>query len=231
MINQIKDDDIYLQLTNFPAPEHRSIKLSKQSPMIFVILFFAPSILHKERAKMREIADRHFSDNWIIPLYLGYLVDLTQYWGKFDAASKALENNMHPEDIKKLAKHHHDKLKSLKKDLKLYLKDGKLIEEYVLENVTRLLHCLTDTNVTIRWLMLHKTSRNKELKELINSNHTNEELVDLLLQLTKFEDELKILLRELVSTKNEAWTTDKAECEYYMDEISEYFAGNRNMGR
>lgn len=36
-----------------------------------------------------------------------------------------------------------------------FLKEGYLREEVLLDNIPRLLNCLRDCNVTIRWLMLH----------------------------------------------------------------------------
>ena len=36
-----------------------------------------------------------------------------------------------------------------------FLKEGYLREEMVLDNIPRLLNCLRDCNVAIRWLMLH----------------------------------------------------------------------------
>ena len=44
--------------------------------------------------------------------------------------------------------------------LKSYVVDGQLLEEYVLDNVKALLECLRDSNVTIRWLMLHNNCKN-----------------------------------------------------------------------
>ena len=41
---------------------------------------------------MREIIDRHFNDNWVVPFYLGYYIDLTVEWKDFQAAKKALNN-------------------------------------------------------------------------------------------------------------------------------------------
>ena len=54
--------------------------------MIFVLLFFCPKILEKENAKMREIVDKHFPDNWVIPVYQGHLADVTEWWRLFPAA-------------------------------------------------------------------------------------------------------------------------------------------------
>jgi len=46
---------------------------------------------------MREICDKHYPDNWVIPIYSGYLVDLLKYWESFPAAKKALSNNIMPD--------------------------------------------------------------------------------------------------------------------------------------
>ncbi len=47
---------------------------------------------------MREIVDKHFPDNWVVPFYQGHLIDLTSYWGEhFPAAAKALGNNIVPD--------------------------------------------------------------------------------------------------------------------------------------
>jgi len=48
---------------------------------------------------MREIVDKHFYDNWIVPFYLGYYVDLTEEWKDFSAARQALENTLNLEFI------------------------------------------------------------------------------------------------------------------------------------
>ena len=44
--------------------------------MLYIILYFAPNILHEQMAIMREIVDKHFPDNWVISYYLGFTVDL-----------------------------------------------------------------------------------------------------------------------------------------------------------
>jgi WASH complex subunit strumpellin len=62
--------------------------------MIFVLLPFCPQILEAHESKMREICDKHFPDNWVIPIYNGVHVDLKTYWGSFTAAKKGLENNI-----------------------------------------------------------------------------------------------------------------------------------------
>lgn len=42
-----------------------------------------------------------------------------------------------------------------------YLKEGTLVDDYLLDNIQRLLNCLRECNVTIRWIMMHTaTSEN-----------------------------------------------------------------------
>lgn len=63
--------DVVLQVSAYPLPEHRSTALANQAAMLYVILYFEPSILHNHQAKMREIVDKYFPDNWAsIPPFL-----------------------------------------------------------------------------------------------------------------------------------------------------------------
>lgn len=36
-----------------------------------------------------------------------------------------------------------------------FLKEGFLTEEYVLDNIPKLMSCIRDCNVTLRWVLLH----------------------------------------------------------------------------
>ena len=58
--------------------------------MLFVLLYFEPNWLTKESAKMREIVDKHFYDNWIVPVYMGNTVDLSKWWYPYKSAWLAL---------------------------------------------------------------------------------------------------------------------------------------------
>lgn len=65
VIGRLRSDDIYNQISAYPLPEHRSTALATQASMLYVILYFDPEILHNQQAKMREIVDKHFPDNWV----------------------------------------------------------------------------------------------------------------------------------------------------------------------
>lgn len=120
---------------------------------------------------MREIVDKHFPDNWVLPIYQGNLVDITEYWEGFPAAKKALSNNIQMEMIREIALKHFKMINSANKRLKRYIIEGQLLEEFVLDNLKELMICLRDANVTIRWLMLHRHCRNKKLKEIVESGY------------------------------------------------------------
>ena len=65
VIGRLRSDDIYNQISAYPFPEHRSTALATQASMLYVILYFAPDMLNTQTAKMREIVDKHFPDNWV----------------------------------------------------------------------------------------------------------------------------------------------------------------------
>lgn len=75
VIGRLRSDDIYNLISAYPLPEHRSTALATQASMLYVILFFAPDILHNQQATMREIVDKHFPDNWV-----SFLPLLTSDW-------------------------------------------------------------------------------------------------------------------------------------------------------
>ena len=104
---------------------------------------------------MREICDKHFSDNWVIPIYNGVLIDLTIYWDSFSSAKKALLNNITETQIIRYSKFFTNMVRKSTERIKLYLVDGQLQEQEALDNVKELLGCLRDANHTIRWIMLH----------------------------------------------------------------------------
>lgn len=185
---------------------------------------------------MREIADKHFPDNWVIPIYAGHLIDLTEYWNdNFPAAKKALGNNIILDQIKVFAKKHYITLRNSLAKLDKYIIEGKLIEEFVLDNIKQLMDCLREANVTIRWIMLHKNCKNLQFKRIVedgaNKDKREKEIVTLLMHLSKFENQLNNILTNLVSSKHQIWGEDKQKCYESMNEIAEYFSGNRNWGK
>jgi len=65
VLGRLRSDDLYNQIVAYPLPEQRSTALATQASMLYVILYFAPDMLHTQQAVMREIVDKHFPDNWV----------------------------------------------------------------------------------------------------------------------------------------------------------------------
>lgn len=66
VLARLRTDDVYHQLRVYPAPEHQSFALSQQASVLYVCLYFSPRTLTEEKKEMREIVDKHFSDNWVV---------------------------------------------------------------------------------------------------------------------------------------------------------------------
>ena len=68
LLGRLRSDDLYNQIVAYPLPDQRSIALATQASMLYVILYFAPDILHTRQAVMREVVDKYFPDNWVTTL-------------------------------------------------------------------------------------------------------------------------------------------------------------------
>lgn len=115
------------------------------------------------------------------------MVDISQYWDPFPAARQAIANNINSGSVKSNADKYASGIKKCFDRLNNYLTDGQLLEDYVLDNVKDLLECLRDSNVTIRWLMLHTNCKSKEYKEIIEKAYDKTFLMNFILRLAKFE--------------------------------------------
>ena len=127
--------------------------------MLYVILFFAPNILKESMATMREVVDKHFNDNFIITRYMGNIVDLSVEWARYPAAKAALANTLAPDNILRVYEGKAAQLGASLQELRHFLTEGVLTEQYVLDHITPLLNCMRKANVVIRWLMLHRRVR------------------------------------------------------------------------
>ncbi|KAK3252031.1 hypothetical protein CYMTET_38655 [Cymbomonas tetramitiformis] len=159
VLGRIRLDDVYNQIRHYPNPEHRSTALAQQAAYLYILLYFVPDILHDETAVMREIVDKHYVDNWVIPFSLGHTVDLSVEWKPYQAAKLALDNVITPSLAKKLQFEHVARLPGLLTDLASFLTEGVLTEEFILCNHDQILGTLRNCNVAIQWLMLHRVLR------------------------------------------------------------------------
>ncbi|ETW08085.1 hypothetical protein, variant [Aphanomyces invadans] len=239
VIGKLQTDDVYLQEPAFPHRDHRSTRLAAQASVLYVVLYFAPDILIHEKATMREIVDRHFNDNFIITTYMGNVADLSLEWAPYPAARTALANTLEVSNLVDIVK---AKMKSGAKSIDLlthFLTEGVLTEQYVLENIDKLLDCIRTANVTIRWTILHSRmqetipmmNHSKEQRMVFDKGTDPDKLVTLLLQTSQLEWKLKQLFELLLASKEERWQHCMNETCDRLTELSEYFTGDKPLTR
>eukprot|EP00013_Stygamoeba_regulata_P029964 CAMPEP_0177666190 /NCGR_PEP_ID=MMETSP0447-20121125/21451_1 /TAXON_ID=0 /ORGANISM="Stygamoeba regulata, Strain BSH-02190019" /LENGTH=1237 /DNA_ID=CAMNT_0019172325 /DNA_START=97 /DNA_END=3811 /DNA_ORIENTATION=- len=270
VISRLRSDDIYNQVSAYPVPEHRSAALATQASMLFVILFFAPELLRKRAAVMREIVDKHFPDNWVINYYMGNTVDLSLVWAPYPAARAAIENTIEQSNVQYVYDRMWKRVPTLNDRLDKLLTEGVLTTEYVLERNNHLLSVVRECNVTARFLMLHTDLRNPRVLRILEAPRDpdaaaaaaaaapkkrksssssaakrqleaaaaakekrakNHRLLMLLLKTAQFEYQLKLLYQELLDVKHEQWSEAQKQSVERMEELADYFGGERMLTR
>lgn len=110
LISRLRSEDIFHQRQHFPGPEHRTTALSAQSACLVVALLSSPQLLQQDAAAMKSIVGRFFADRWVVSLFPGCAVDLSQAWDRFGAARSAL--NAQPlSSVKALAQAYNTKVR------------------------------------------------------------------------------------------------------------------------
>lgn len=231
IIGRLRSDDIYLQTSFYPLPSHRSTALFTQAAMLYIILYFQPDILNKEKSIMREIVDKHFPDMFVITWFLGFTVDISVVWQPFKAASLAIQNTISSESVKYECQKHLINLKSCLQDLQGYLTEGVLQEDYVLDNISKLMDCLRACNVTLRWLLLHRASTNKKLRDIVISMTDPEQILLLLLNIAQFEYVLKKMFSTMLEKKKEKWDICKTQGNERILALAEYYSGEKVLAK
>ena len=231
LIGRMQTDDVYLMANSFPNPDHRSTRLAGQASMLYVILYFAPDLLKNQKATMREIVDKHFNDNWVISKYMGQLVDLTVEWSTYPAAKAALDNVFTVTFVKDLNERNVALTKKMLDELKQYLTEGVLVQDYLLDNMNALMNAARNCNVALRWRLLHRRCANEAFSKLIHESVSPQALMTLLLNTSQFEYILKDMMQVLLNEKDLAWTEGKAAAADRMTELSEYFTGEKALTR
>ncbi|KPI89870.1 hypothetical protein ABL78_1039 [Leptomonas seymouri] len=152
----LRSDDIYRMAGHYPNPEHRSAAMSLQGGLVYVLLFFCGDTLMQQLPVMKEIVERHFTDNWVVHYYAGYTADLSVAWAAFPAAREALRHTLEPHSIKYHLQLMRNMLSRSTERVETVLQEGVLTESYVLDNVhATLLPIITEANAVLRWFVLH----------------------------------------------------------------------------
>jgi WASH complex subunit strumpellin len=229
VVGRLQTDDIYLMANSFPNPDHRSTRLAGQASMLYVILYFVPDILSKKKATMREIVDKHFNDNWVIATYMGKVVDLSAEWAPYPAAKSALDNVMTSSFIGQINEANVRLCRTAMDEVKRYLVEGVLTQDYVLDNMNALMNTMRICNIGLRWRLMHRRCENESIRKLVHSVMRQEDIVALLLNASQLEYVLKQMIQELLDGKDDSWNAGKEAAAERMTELSEYFTGEKAL--
>ncbi|MBZ3881954.1 WASH complex subunit strumpellin [Sciurus carolinensis] len=179
--------------------------------------------------------------NQVISIYMGITVNLGDAWEPYKAAKTALNNTLDLSNVKEQASRYATVSERVHAQVQQFLKEGYLREEMVLDNIPRLLNCLRDCNVAIRWLMLHTADsacdpNNKRLRQikdqiLTDSKYNPKILFQLLLDTAQFEFILKEMFKQMLSEKQAKWEHYKKEGSERMTELADVFSGVKPLTR
>lgn len=175
--------------------------------------------------------DKHFPDNWVIAYYMGFTADLQFAWMDYKAARAALGHTLRQDQIRTIAGRHVQSLTPLHARLNDLLTEGMLTEDYVLENRAKLLDDTRQCNVTLRWLMLHRTCVDPKLNKIVAAQLDPEKLLVMLMHTAEFEYKLHELLKDLIDNREARWDLCRKDASGRMVELSEYFSGEKPLTR
>lgn len=230
-IGQLQTGDVYRAANHYPLPEHRSHGLAAQAGLLYVLLFFDAATLESDFVAMREIVNRHFGDAWVVAFALGFTADLAVMWAPYAAAREALGAAVTVASARHLRARHNERLAATRQQLKEYLTEGVLTEDFVSQNTPALMNCLRQANTTIRWLLLHATTSDKNLQAAVHTEGLKEQLLFALVDTALLEERLRGFLGPLVARREADWAELRASASQAMDDLALYFSGNHALRR
>lgn len=83
--------------------------------------------------------------------------------------------------------------------------------------------------MTLRWLILHRTSENVKLRQVVLADTDPEQILLLLLNTAQFEFVLKNMFTGLLEQKESKWQDCKKVAKERITELAEYFSGEKAL--
>jgi WASH complex subunit strumpellin len=228
LVAVIRNDDLYATGRIFPSERHRLSLVSQQASVLAVLLCFCPDILRTEATVMRELADKHFALQWVVPVYLGTCLDLSVVWRSFKAARAALRNNIGPKEARLLSSRHTQVLADVRPTISALLVGNALTEARIAREMPQLLDLLRDANQALRWLLLHSQTKSRQLQQALELPAAGE-LVDALLDLSELEHAITRAYERLLQNRPQRFAEGKAAVLARLSQLADYFGSD--MGR
>lgn len=234
VIARLRTDDLYNQLRHYPNPDHRCAALGGQVACLYVLLNFIPEILQNESLVMKDIVDKFLLGWWVVPIFMGFMVDLSVGWDQYKAAKAALAPILALQQVREFARAYGTRVPELLVELRGFLSEGVLTQEFVLSNMGSLVACLRDSNIALRWLLLHQNTTTKKLKDVVmavGGAGSSDMLLSLILDTATLEFELKRAYGELLEGKEAQWLKCQNHAAECMQELSDFFSGSKVLSR
>ncbi|CAB3251713.1 unnamed protein product, partial [Arctia plantaginis] len=239
VIGKLRSEDIYNQLAVYTIPEHQASALATQASMLVVCLFFTPRYLHTDTSRMREIVDKFFPSNWVVPIYMGVTINIIDYWENFKAAKSVLNNTCNGKMVRDFFAKRGGSIPMLTNKTHQLLKEGTLTDDFVLDNINKILNLLLNSNLVLRWLLLHNTDvifydhnrKSKQLKEIVlkETNYDPLKILELMISTAELELKVREILNKLLENRIESWNANKALAIEAIDSLSELFSGAKHI--
>lgn len=96
-----------------------------------------------------------------------YIQICTYRWAGYKAAKTALDNVLQVPYVANLNQRNMSMIRECIEELKSFLMEGVLTEQFVTDNINPLIDCMRKCNVALRWRMLHRRTTNKKFHEMI----------------------------------------------------------------
>lgn len=237
LIAKLQSRDIYNQTQlAYPHPEHRSIALSQQASILYVLLYFCPKILLNQRSRMREITDKFFYDSWVLNVHLGHFESIIEAWQPYKAAKESIEHLHDAESVHSLASRQSILLNQVSCKLSRFLTEGWLQnEQNVLEKHKQILDEIRNANYLLKWHLLQSQMNpnwqlelSKKLHFIVSELYPDKSnLCDLLQDLAQVEQGFSQTYDRLLQTRLARVEDDKTKALDLLNELIEIFTDSK----
>ncbi|PIK50593.1 putative WASH complex subunit strumpellin-like [Apostichopus japonicus] len=219
---ELSEDAVKCKVYDFSLPLARTQKYSTSHSGCHALryLIFRAADTSQSTGQNERDSRQHFPDNWVTTIYMGIVVNLVDAWDPYKASKTALNNTLNVDNVR--------------------LQRALFRKNLSWTTFQKLMNCLRDCNVTIRWLILHNAEgpwdvnkRCRQLREQVmaDSKYNPQRLFELLLNTGQLEYKLKEMFKKMLVEKQDNWEKYKLEGVERMTELSEVFSGTKPLTR
>uniref|UniRef100_A0A0R3RQD4 WASH complex subunit strumpellin n=1 Tax=Elaeophora elaphi TaxID=1147741 RepID=A0A0R3RQD4_9BILA len=209
----------------------RGIRASRyQRAFLSVCLFFLPTLLHSDYVVMRHIVDTFFTEEWVVHLHMGIVMNMLDAWDHYKAASNALQHALSAQTIKHLTASHVSALKAISFPHTV---------KFSVADVIMFADLVAVSNKHLEWVMLHAykpekcSKRAGQLYDIVNNQieSCSLDLFNKLLEVSIFEYGYKEIARSLLDNKDRNVRELKEEVCDHVVQVADLFANELPLQR